>query len=196
MPVLSVRISSGLLSLKRGLQSATGRVYGHFELFLFHFLPFRERASVPKPSLESSHKKPTGSFATSLARRSCAHHFHTRGRHFHAGFTSPRARTSTTTTTPPRHPHPPPSRSSSTRLRRWPPSRATRTPSTAKPQPAAPRGGGRVNAESGDSVAAVRKVATATRGSWGWGGSAASAGGGVGLETWNEGTESVFRRFR
>jgi hypothetical protein len=71
-------------------------------------------------------------------------------------------------------------------LRHSPPSPATRTPSTAKPQPAAPRGGGRVNAESGDSVAAMRTASTAMRGRWGRGGSAASAGGGVGLGTWNE----------
>ena len=32
-----VPISSGLLSLKRVLQSATGRVYGHLELFHYAF---------------------------------------------------------------------------------------------------------------------------------------------------------------
>ena len=37
-------ISSGILSLKQKLQSATRRVYGHFELFRFQFVSFRDRA--------------------------------------------------------------------------------------------------------------------------------------------------------
>jgi len=37
---------SGILSLKRGLQSATERVYGRFELFLFQFV------TISRPSLE------------------------------------------------------------------------------------------------------------------------------------------------
>jgi len=72
-------------------------VYGHFGFFLFQFFPFQDRASIPRPSLESSHKITTGSFATQLARRSRARHFHTRVWYFHAGLTPPRARTSTTT---------------------------------------------------------------------------------------------------
>jgi hypothetical protein len=157
--------------------------------FFCSSLPFRERASTPKPSLESSHKTATGSFATLLARRSRARHFHTRGWYFHARFTPPRARTSTTKNI------------NNNSSAAFPPAAlaflvdalatlaaapAMRTPSTAKPQPSAPRGGGRVNAESADSVAAIRTAATVMRGRWGRGGSAASAGGGVGLGTWNE----------
>ena len=72
--LVPILISSGLLSLKRGLQSATGRVYGHFELFLFQV--FRDRAlTLPRraslsPAVTS--EGPTSSFSASVA----AHHHH------------------------------------------------------------------------------------------------------------------------
>ena len=70
--LVPILISSGLLSLKRGLQIATGRVYGHYELFLFHFFPFRDRAlNLPRQaslSLEVT-SVVTRSFAASVAAR-------------------------------------------------------------------------------------------------------------------------------